>query len=405
MAITIKNEEQIEKMRRAGQMLARVHAELARELKEGMTTKDVDRLVEEMILSFGGQPNFKNYNGFPAAACVSLNDEVVHGIPSDKRFLRDGDIITIDTGVLLEGYHSDAARTHAIGNVTDEARRLIEVTEESFFEAIKRAKPGNHISDIGQVVQTIALRNGYSVVRNLTGHGIGTSLHEPPNIPNYKTLFKGARLRKGMTLAVEPMINLGNYSVKRLDDQWTFATEDGSLSAHYENTIAITDGACEILTMLPEEVEKRMGRTPGPEKDKKEEKKEEQIRIAEKGSKSEKKEKEEEKARIPEKESKSEKEEKKEEKGLTPEKESLTEKEEKKEEKVRTHEKESILEKEEKEKKEEKKIKEETVLQELALEPAMETKSSERRPKAPYQTLSDEEKRARRDQLFEDDSL
>ena len=258
MAITLKNEEEIELMRKAGQMLARVHIELARELKEGMTTKDVDRLAEEMILSFGGYPNFKGYNGFPAAACVSVNDEVVHGIPSDKRYLRNGDIVSIDTGVLYKGYHSDAARTHAIGEVDEDVKKLIRVTEDSFFAAIKKAKPGNHIVDIGQVVQRYALNNGYSVVRTLTGHGIGTDLHEAPNVPNYKTIFKGPLLRKGMTLAVEPMINMGNYDVDLLENNWTYATSDGTLSSHYENTIAITDEGCEILTLTPEEIAARL---------------------------------------------------------------------------------------------------------------------------------------------------
>ena len=259
MAITIKNEEQIALMRRAGQMLARVHKELAGELHEGMTTMDVDRIVEEMIMSFGGYPNFKGYNGFPAAACVSVNDEIVHGIPSDKRYLKNGDIVTIDTGVLYEGYHSDAARTHAIGEISDDAKKLIRVTEDAFFEAIKNVKPGNHIVDIGRVVQQIALHNGYSVVRTLTGHGIGEDLHEAPNVPNYRTLLKGARMRKGMTLAIEPMINMGNYDVILLDNKWTYATADGSLSSHYENTVAVTDDGCEILTLTPEEMEARSG--------------------------------------------------------------------------------------------------------------------------------------------------
>lgn len=257
MAITIKNEEEIELMRRAGQILARVHAELAKELREGMTTKDIDRLAKEMILSFGGYPNFLNYNGFPASACVSVNDEVVHGIPSDKRIIRNGDIVSIDTGVLYKGYHSDAARTHAVGEASEDAKKLIRVTEDSFFEAIGKAKPGNHIADIGQAVQRYALSNGYSVVRDLTGHGIGTELHEAPEVPNYKTFFRGPRLRKGMTLAVEPMINAGNYGVSRLENGWTFSTSDGTLSSHYENTIAITDDGCEILTMLPQEQEVR----------------------------------------------------------------------------------------------------------------------------------------------------
>jgi len=382
MAITIKNEEQIELMRRAGQMLARVHAELAKELKEGMTTKDVDTLVEEMILSFGGYPNFKNYNGFPAAACVSLNDEVVHGIPSDSRYLKNGDIVSIDTGVLYKGYHSDAARTHAIGEVSEEVRKLIRVTEESFFEGIKKARPGNHISDIGQAVQNIALRNGFSVVRDLTGHGIGTDLHEAPNVPNYKTFFKGPRLRKGMTLAVEPMINMGNYSVKRLEDNWTFATADGSLSAHYENTIAVTDGVCEILTMLPEEIELRLG-TADKNKPKGDivkavkEIPEEfaAAKIKEKDS-SETVPKERETIVIPVREDDNKKE--------TSQQEVSAEKAADKAESAETAETEKVIDR-------------------LSEEAPAVTKSSEHQPRAPYQTLTPEEKKTRRDSLFDED--
>ena len=237
MAITIKNEHEIALMRESGRLLALVHEEMRKELKEGMTTKDIDQICETMIRDFGCIPNFLNYQGFPASVCVSINDEVVHGIPSKKRYIQNGDIVSLDAGVIYKGYHSDAARTHGVGEISPEAQRIIDVTRQSFFEGIKFAKPGNHLVDIARGVQTYAESNGYSVVRDLTGHGIGPHLHEAP------------------ALAIEPMINEGTYDVYWLDNDWTVATADGKLSAHYENTIAITDDGCEILTMLPEEKE------------------------------------------------------------------------------------------------------------------------------------------------------
>lgn len=253
MSISIKNEHELELMRKAGQILAKVHAELGRELKEGMSTKDVDRIGEEMIRSYGCVPNFLNYNGYPASICVSVNDEVVHGIPTEERIIQNGDIVSLDAGLIYHGYHSDAARTHAVGEVGDEAQKLIAVTKQSFFEGIKYAKPGNHLVDIARGIQTYAEGNGFSVVRDLVGHGIGTSLHEDPEIPNFVRRRRGARLQKGMTLAIEPMINAGTEDVWWLEDDWTVVTMDGKLSAHYENTIAITEDGCEVLTMLPEE--------------------------------------------------------------------------------------------------------------------------------------------------------
>lgn len=240
-------------MREAGRRLALVHEELRRELRAGMTTKDIDRLCEEMIRSLGGTPNFLNYEGFPASVCVSINDEVVHGIPSAERIIRDGDIVSLDTGLIYKGYHSDAARTYGVGEITPEAQRLIDVTKQSFFAGIRHAKPGNRLSEIARGVQTCAEASGFSVVRDLTGHGIGTSLHEAPEIPNFVSKRRGIRMERGMALAVEPMINAGTYDVYWLDNDWTVATVDGRLSAHYENTIAITEDGCEILTMLPEE--------------------------------------------------------------------------------------------------------------------------------------------------------
>lgn len=249
MAVTIKSEREIELMREAGKILAKTHNELEKALKPGMTTWDIDHLGEEIIRSYGCIPSFKNYCGYPASICVSVNDEVVHGIPSKDRILQDGDIVSLDAGLIHEGYHSDAARTHAVGNISEEAKKLIEVTKQSFFEGIKLAVPGNHLFDISEAIQKYVESNGYSVVRDLVGHGIGTHLHEDPQIPNFKQRRKGMKLRPGMTLAIEPMVNEGSYDVVWLDDDWTVVTEDGSLAAHYENTIVITEDGCEILTL------------------------------------------------------------------------------------------------------------------------------------------------------------
>lgn len=249
MAVTIKSEREIELMTEAGKILAKTHDELGKSLRAGMTTKAVDRLAEEIIRSYDCIPSFLNYNGFPASVCVSVNDEVVHGIPSDKRELRDGDIVSLDTGVIYKGYQSDAARTHAIGEVGKEAAKLIEVTRQSFFEGIQYAKAGNHLNDIGKAIQRYAESFGYGVVRDLVGHGIGRDMHEDPEIPNFAMPSKGIRLRAGMTLAIEPMINAGTWEVEWCDDDWTVVTADGSLSAHYENTILITDGEPVILSL------------------------------------------------------------------------------------------------------------------------------------------------------------
>ena len=249
MAVTIKSEREIELMREAGRLLAIVHEELGKALKPGMTTKEIDRLGEELIRSLGGIPNFLNYNGYPASVCVSVNDEVVHGIPSKKRRIKEGDIVSLDTGLIYKGYHSDAARTYAIGEVSKEVQQLIDVTRECFFEGIKFAKPEYHLHDISNAIAAHAEKYGYGIVEDLVGHGIGTHLHESPEIPNFRQSRKGIRLRPGMTLAIEPMINMGRMEVDWLDDDWTVVTADGSLSAHYENTILITDGEPEILTL------------------------------------------------------------------------------------------------------------------------------------------------------------
>ena len=253
--ITIKTEEEIQLMREAGKILAQVHETLAKEIHEGMSTLEVDRLGEEVIRSFGCEPNFKGLYGFPGSVCVSVNDEVVHGIPTDDRILVSGDIVSLDTGVLYKGYHSDAARTVGIGEISEEARLLIERTRQSFFQGMKYATAGNHLFDISGAIQEYAESCGYGVVRELVGHGIGTSLHEAPEIPNFRRKFrKGTKLIKGMTLAIEPMINAGGPEVAWMDDEWTVVTMDESLSAHYENTIVITDGAPEILTLTPTEL-------------------------------------------------------------------------------------------------------------------------------------------------------
>ncbi len=249
MAITIKSEREIELMAEAGKILERVHNELEKALHPGMSTKDIDTLGEEIIRSYGCIPSFLNYNGYPASICVSVNQEVVHGIPDKHRIIHEGDIVSLDAGVIYKGYHSDAARTHAVGEVSEEAKKLIQVTKECFFEGIKYAKAGNHLFDISGAIGRYAEERGYGVVRDLCGHGIGTALHEAPEIPNYEVERKGVKLRPGMTLAIEPMINIGTYEVDWLDDDWTVVTRDGSLSAHYENTILITEGEPRILSL------------------------------------------------------------------------------------------------------------------------------------------------------------
>ena len=249
MSVTIKSAREIELMREAGRLLAEVHDELAAFVKPGISTKDIDKLGEKLIRERGCIPNFLNYNGYPASICVSVNDEVVHGIPNKHRILQDGDIVSLDAGLIYKGYHSDAARTHAVGSISKEAQQLIDVTRQSFFEGIKYAKAGNRLHDISNAIAAYAESFGYGVVRDLVGHGIGTALHEDPQIPNFKQLRRGMKLMPGMTLAIEPMINAGTWEVCWLDDDWTVVSEDGSLSAHYENTVLITDGEPEILTL------------------------------------------------------------------------------------------------------------------------------------------------------------
>ena len=249
MSVSIKSAKEIELMREAGRLLSITHEELRKAIKPGISTYEIDRLGEEIIRSYGCIPNFLHYNGYPASICTSVNEEVVHGIPSKNRILKEGDIISLDAGLIYKGYHSDAARTHAVGEVSAEARRLMDVTKQCFFEGIKYAKAGNHLHEISAAIQAYAESNGFGVVRELVGHGIGTHLHEDPQIPNFKPAGRGLKLRPGMTLAIEPMITAGGYAVKWLDDDWTVVTKDGSLASHYENTIVITDGEPEILTI------------------------------------------------------------------------------------------------------------------------------------------------------------
>ena len=249
MAVTIKSQKEIALMRESGHRLSKVFDGMQAALKPGMTTKDIDRIGEKLIRSLGGIPNFLNYNGFPASICVSVNDEVVHGIPDDERVIYEGDIVSLDAGMIYQGWHSDAARTFAVGKASPEAEQLMRVTKECFFEGIKQARAGNHLYDISNAIADHADKYGYGIVEDLVGHGIGQSLHEDPEVPNFHMSSKGLKLRAGMTLAVEPMINIGTKEVEWLDNDWTVVTLDGSLSAHYENTILITDGDPEILTI------------------------------------------------------------------------------------------------------------------------------------------------------------
>ena len=249
MAVSIKSEREIELMRESGRILSIVHTELAKMIKPGISTLDIDKRCYEIIRDFGCIPSFLNYQGYPASVCVSVNDAVVHGIPNKDRILKDGDLVSLDAGVIYKGYHSDAARTVAVGEISPEWKRLIEVTKQSFFEGIKYAKPGYRIGDISGAIQDYAESFGYSLVRELVGHGVGRELHEDPQVPNFRTKRKGIRLEPGMTLAIEPMVNMGHYDVNWLNDGWTVVTADGSPSAHYENTILITDGEPELLTI------------------------------------------------------------------------------------------------------------------------------------------------------------
>ena len=250
MAVSIKSEREIELMRQAGKLLAKVHDELGKAIAPGMSTLEIDQLGEKLIRQLDCIPNFLNYHGYPASICVSVNEEVVHGIPRKDKILQEGDIVSLDAGLIYKGYHSDAARTHLVGEVRPEVKKLVEETRNSFYAGIKMARAGNYLFDISNAIDAYISQFGYGIVRDLTGHGIGTSLHEDPPIPNFAQRRKGIRLQPGMTLAIEPMINMGRADVEWLDDDWTVVAEDGLPSAHYENTILITDGEPEILTII-----------------------------------------------------------------------------------------------------------------------------------------------------------
>jgi len=247
--IVIKSDTEIEYMRQAGKVVAMTLEKIEPIIKPGVTTGYIDNFAEKFILEQGAVPAFKGLYGFPATICTSVNDEVVHGIPGD-RVLHEGDIVSIDCGAIINGFNGDAARTFSVGNTSSEARKLIDVTKQSFFKGIEYARQGNRLEDISHAIQVYIEKNGFSVVRDYVGHGIGRAMHEDPQVPNYGRSGRGVRLVKGMCLAIEPMVNIGGYRVKTLSNEWTVVTVDGSLSAHYENTIVILDGSPEILTVI-----------------------------------------------------------------------------------------------------------------------------------------------------------
>lgn len=247
--ISIKSGREIELMREAGKILAETHEKIKDFIKPGITTLEIDEFGRKLIENKGASCSFYRLYDFPKHFCISLNDEVIHGIPSKDRYIKEGDIVKVDGGVCFKGFHSDAARTHIVGKVSKEIIDLVERTKMSFTKAMEKAIPGNHIVDIGKAIDDYITPFGYGIVEEYTGHGIGSDLHEDPDVPNYETVKKGAKLEKGMTLAIEPMINMGTYEIYVGDDNWTVLTKDHSLSAHYENTILITDNGPEILSI------------------------------------------------------------------------------------------------------------------------------------------------------------
>lgn len=246
--ITIKNAHQLEAMRQACKITAAARALAGEMVRPGVTTRQIDKAVHDFIVSQGAKPSFLNYSGYPASACISVNSTVIHGIPSDYA-LREGDIVSVDVGAYYKGFHGDCAATFPCGAISAQAQRLIDVTKQSFFEGLAFVKPGHRVSDISHAIQTYVESNGYSVVRAFVGHGVGAQLHEEPEVPNFGAPGHGPRLLPGMTLAIEPMVNMGTHEVRILQDRWTTVTADGKLSAHYENTVLITDGEPEILTV------------------------------------------------------------------------------------------------------------------------------------------------------------
>ncbi|MBQ8648653.1 MAG: type I methionyl aminopeptidase [Clostridia bacterium] len=248
--IVLKTGRELKIMREACRISAGALQLVGKAVEPGVTTAQLDKIAEDYILSQGAVPNFKNYEGYPATACISINNEVIHGIPSEKRVIKQGDIVSVDLGAKFEGYHGDNAATFACGEVSAEAKRLMDTTRESLYEGINAARAGGRIGDISHAVQEYVEARGYSVVRQFVGHGVGTSLHEAPEVPNFGTAGRGIRLLPGMTLAIEPMVNLGKPGVRVLPDGWTVLTQDGSLSAHFEHTIAITADGPQIMTVL-----------------------------------------------------------------------------------------------------------------------------------------------------------
>ena len=247
--IIIKSDQEIDIMRESGKVTAHILKELENFIKPGISTLDIDQFVEKTILSNNMIPSFKGYNGFPASACVSINNEVVHGIPDAARFLKEGDIVSVDVGCTYKGYISDAARTYPVGAISPEAQKLIDATRDSYFEGLKFCRPGYRLSDISHAIQKKAESEGFSVIRDFVGHGVGRAMHEEPQIPNYGKPGRGPRLARGMVFAIEPMINQGTFEVDVLADNWTVVTLDGKLSAHYENTVVITDDEPELITL------------------------------------------------------------------------------------------------------------------------------------------------------------
>ncbi|WP_201008878.1 type I methionyl aminopeptidase [Paenibacillus glycanilyticus] len=251
--IICKSDSELRYMREAGRIVAETHLIMAEAVKPGVTTQELDQLAEAYIRSQGAEPSFKGYNGFPASICASVNDELVHGFPGPRK-LNEGDIISIDIGAQYKGYHGDSAWTYPVGNVSDEVKRLLEVTEESLYAGINLVRPDVRLFTISHAVQQVAEAAGFSIVREFVGHGIGKDLHEEPQIPNYGIPDRGPRLKPGMVLCIEPMVNIGERYVRTLEDNWTVVTEDGSWCAHFEHTVAVTEDGFEILTKLPKSV-------------------------------------------------------------------------------------------------------------------------------------------------------
>ena len=248
--IQLKNPQQIKEMMEAGRITGEALLVARENIREGISTYELDKIIRNHIEKSGAKPSFLGYHGFPGSACISINDEVIHGIPSKKRILQEGDVVKIDVGAFYKGYHGDAARTIPVGKVSEEAEKLIRVTRESFFKGIEKLQVGNRLGDVGHAIDAHVVANGFSTVKRYIGHGIGHDLHESPDVPNYGTEGRGTRLCQGLTLAIEPMVNIGGEGVKEMSDGWTVKTADGTLSAHYENTVALTSEGVLVLTML-----------------------------------------------------------------------------------------------------------------------------------------------------------